>query len=206
MQRREWVWLSVLVLFAGGLLIAGWWFNRQADQIAKVNTVLNGRVEDAAEVLLAGFDPNSRTLEGTTVLYQATMNCDLALIRKLLEHGADASLTNQWNGVDTGETALHAAAYNCFEAIPEILKHSPNINAADFRGNTPLHWAAKTRRILPIQLLTDHGANTRIRNDDGALPADVYFSPRPPYSGTSEIIRLLGPPTQLIEYLVRNLP
>jgi len=49
------------------------------------------------------------------------------------------------------------------------------IEAADGRGNQPLHWAALTRNLAMIDLLLERGAAIDARRPDGARPIEVAF-------------------------------
>lgn len=117
---------------------------------------------------------------------------DTAMVEYLLEHGADANITNDDGdnplhraagniklttllrkyGADptrrnkSDETPLHTAVLGDVNAV-NILLNFPNVgvNVSDSRGNTPLHNAVENGKIT--QLLIQHGADVFIKNRFG---------------------------------------
>ncbi|KAF3261728.1 hypothetical protein TWF192_008186 [Orbilia oligospora] len=86
-----------------------------------------------------------------------------AVIEALLEHGCDARNRNK-----NGRTALHIVARNGSELAASLILDSGvaiDLNAQDPGGNTPLHFAMTSEKI--VELLIKAGANPTIRNKDG---------------------------------------
>lgn len=48
-----------------------------------------------------------------------------------------------------------------------LLESGADVNAQDWTGQTPLHWAAYEGTVETVQLLLDCGADTTIRNKEG---------------------------------------
>jgi ankyrin repeat protein len=139
-----------------------------------------------ATLLEAGADVNARTITGQTPLYIA-VNASLASTRLLLDKGADPNaktetgttpLTNVGvrggvallvaRGADVnvldkkGESALgNAADRGDLEGVRVLLEHGARVNVANYRGYTPLMFAAQYDRDSPelVTLLLAHGAD-----------------------------------------------
>ncbi len=92
---------------------------------------------------------------------------DLAAILK--EHLAEKA------GVREGGDRIAAAIRGRdVGAVEELLKAEPNlIEAADSRGNKPIHWAVMIRSIAMIDLIIKRGGEINSRRPDGARPLDL---------------------------------
>lgn len=111
--------------------------------------------------------------EGATPFLRAAQSGDLALLRLLLEHGADPSLN-----ADDGTTPLMAAAgigwvegvtyewseQESFETVRFLLELGADVNAHGPDGRTALMGAAHKGRNDVVQLLVDHGADLAARD------------------------------------------
>lgn len=74
---------------------------------------------------------------------------------------------------------LYLSARNGYFNLTEyLLKKGLNINDIQSTGSTALHGAAYYGQELIIQLLIEHGINTKIRNNFGATAADEAKTPR----------------------------
>jgi len=59
---------------------------------------------------------------------------------------------------------------NDVEAVKAFIKKGANVNVANEKGDTPLHWAITTGRSDLIELLIEKGANLNARNMKGLTP------------------------------------
>ena len=77
-----------------------------------------------------------------------------------------------------GRTLLYQAARNGYYNIVEyLLKQGSKINEIQNNsGSTALHGAAFYEQEIIVQLLLEYGANTQIKNKNGALPSDDAFT------------------------------
>ncbi len=117
---------------------------------------------------------------------------DVALMRLMVELGADYRLTNAddctpllaASGVgvlgDGDESA--GTEEDAIDAIKMLLELGADINAADRAGNTAMHGAAYKSWTKLVQFLTDHGADQRIwdqKNGRGWTPLLIAQGNRP---------------------------
>lgn len=126
-------------------------------------------------------DPNLG--EGSTPLMRAAKDADVAMMRILLDHGADPGLATA-----SGRTALMFAAARlsgfrgsenrgseaeALEAIALCLERGADINAADAAGQTALHLAALRAENPVVKLLVEKGAQLDARDARGRTPLDL---------------------------------
>jgi ankyrin repeat protein len=160
---------------------------------------------DVARLLLEhGADPNARLSapimqrqhtagdaalgEGATPFLRAAKSGDIAMMRVLLDAGADAAYT-----MPNGSTALMYAAglgwrngsplapsydqgsdAEAVEAIGLLLELGLDLDAQNADGNTALHAAISGRNAEPIiRFLIESGANVSIANGRGETPLDL---------------------------------
>ncbi len=83
----------------------------------------------------------------------------IAILKVLLEKGADPNITN------TSKYApLHYAckiAHLCFKQTKLLIKYGANINAVTERRNTALAFAAEKGHLPSVKFLIEHGASTQ---------------------------------------------
>jgi ankyrin repeat protein len=158
----------------------------------------SGALIDA--LLAAGADPNAASrervrlatqtsplypTEGVTPFLLAAIAADAPLMRLLLAHGADTSVTTA-----SGSTALMAAAgaatyagqgagseADALEAVKLLLDAGVDVHAADEAGNTALHGAANRGANSVIEELLGHGARLDAANGRGWLPVTIAQGP-----------------------------
>jgi uncharacterized protein len=205
-----------------GPLYAAIDMHRLAIGHGRPNPKPSGRVRetDIVRALLeAGADPNARlnapimqrqhtggdtTLgEGATPFMRAAKSGDVAMMRLLLDAGADPALT-----LPNGSTALMFAAglgwrdgsplapayeqgfeHEAVEAIALCLEAGLDIHAANDAGQTALH-AAVSGRASPaiVRALLAHGADPARPDTRGRTPRDLAAADR---RGLTDIIDLL---------------
>lgn len=162
-------------------------------------------VEMARVLLRRGADPNVQLKkpiigrhtayqgdgslgEGTTALARAAKSGDAAMVKVLLDGGADPRLT-QKDGTTVAMIATSARGQRVYagtasvgtpateEDALEVLKLLVNakvdLNAANANGQTALHAAAGRGADSLVRFLLDHGANLEARDRLGRLPIDI---------------------------------
>ncbi len=172
------------------------------DRGAKVNEALTKNLPGRS-----GMDAGDTSLDaGSTPLMRAARAGDSATMQLLLDHGADPKLATK-----DGSTALMFAAgvgyrdkntkgteSEALEALKLMMSLNLDINAANNRGETPLHGAALRGADTIVQYLVDHGANLNATMKSGFTPLDVAMGKSVlgqlpvPHDSTVALLRKLG--------------
>jgi len=106
--------------------------------------------------------------DGATPFLRAAQSSDVALMKLLLEHGADPKImtSNKITALDvaSGLGWVEGVTYEWspednLQAVKLCLDLGIDPNLADDQGRTALHGAAHKGRNAVIQMLVDHGAN-----------------------------------------------
>ena len=125
--------------------------------------ICRGQGGVAAALIGRGADVNAADRDGTTPLMAASRrsdNDDVAIATALLDAGANLNPRDC-----TGCTALAAAVWAQNDKLAMFLvKRGANVNAADFKGRTPLMHLFRRKPLIPSALATatallDAGAN-----------------------------------------------
>jgi uncharacterized protein len=146
-------------------------------------------LEYIKKLLDKGANPNARAIDstetrtiftmqwlyedGATPFLRAAQSGDVALMKLLLDRGADPKIPTK-----NGDTALAVAAgigwvegvtfewseKENVEAVKMCLDLGIDVNAVDGDGRTALHGAAHKGRNPVVQLLVDHGAKLDARD------------------------------------------
>ncbi len=149
-------------------------------------------------LLARGADPNSvlktklparqtqgpvNVPAGATPFYRAARSADLAVMRLLLEKGADANKpttdhTTPLAAAATGQGARFSGGEDrpeaeFIEALKLCVDKGADVNAANDRGDTAMHGAAARGADQIIQFLADHGAKMDLKNKAGRTPLDI---------------------------------
>lgn len=130
-------------------------------------------------------NPGDRNMgEGSTPFMRAAQGGDVAMMRLLVEHGADARLT-QKNGTtalmiaaggrsaETDEDADAAGTTGAAGAVALCLELGIDVNATNAAGETALHRAAQAGADEVIRALAARGARLDVKNGRGATPLDL---------------------------------
>ncbi len=136
-----------------------------------------GKPSLVEQVLNAGADPN---FGGTGEIVLFPLEVALAsgkydAARVLIKHKARADYALP----ELGTTALMALAFEhkfsdaARDMVALLVEHGADVNAADAKGNTPLHWAALSGNTTYAQVLLDLQADACIKNKKGQRPVDV---------------------------------
>ena len=155
----------------------------------------------------SGMDSGDTALgDGTTPLIRAAFSGDAAVMRLLLEKGADPKLT-----LKDGSTALMVAAgvgyrdkftrgteADALECLKIAMATGLDLSQTSTRGETALHGAANRGADTIVQFLVDHGAKLDTKNKQGYTPLDIALGKNSmgalpvPHDSTVALIKKLG--------------
>ncbi len=139
----------------------------------------------AMQLLLAKkADATALSSSGAGTLTDAARSRSLDAVHLLLENGADVKARTKRN-----QTALDMAAQQGAERIVEVfLEQGAEPNGQDYRGYSPLMWAAYSEEMPAriVSTLLDRGADTEV-SGEGETPRTLAGK-----RGDNEVARLLG--------------
>lgn len=120
---------------------------------------------------------------GATPFYRAARSADLAVMRLLLDHGADpnkaaADHTTPLIAAATGQGARFAGGderpeVEFLEALKLCVDKGADVNAVNDRGETAMHGAAARGADQIVEFLAARGAKLDVKNKAGRTPLDV---------------------------------
>ncbi len=112
------------------------------------------------------------------------------IVERLIDHGADVNVRNEF----LGDTPLEVAAtLGHVEVVRRLLAAGADVTIGTECG-TPLHMAAYSGRADVAALLLDHGADPNAHTPDGTTPlhAAAEYCPMCPDSfGKTDVTKLL---------------
>ena len=140
--------------------------------------------EEIADLLLlrgARIDADSRAR--AIALHWATSAGHLAMVRKLLDDGADV---NDANGTLKLTPLRNAAAAGDEPLVKLLLSRGAEVNARDMTGFTPLFLASGAGHGAVVRLLVESGADANASREDDFSP--LHAAAR---GGHQDVVRLL---------------
>ena len=178
---------------------AGIWDNRFGEYGANIGLEGEPKLEMVRALLAKGASINARitkppfgalygreagdtiinaTLVGATPFALAAKAGELAVMRVLLEAGADPNIRTAENATPlmlasgfARDPNWNAAIENrSLEVVKALVALGADVNAVDGGGNTALHGAAHMRYETIIQYLVDQGARLDVSNKEGHTP------------------------------------
>jgi uncharacterized protein len=149
-----------------------------------------------------GFGDNTLGA-GATALMRATKAVDLEVMQMLVDAGADPKLgmANGSNAVQMivaarpgpGPAAATDAADRPTTALRLLAKHGADLNAANQRGDRPLHIAAQNGSNAMVKALLELGADINATNRAGKTALEIVSEPgRNQHADTAAILREAG--------------
>ena len=97
-------------------------------------------------------------------IYWAVQRSRLWAIPILAEH-VDVDWEN-----DFGNTALYFARMHPLEYTQTLVEYGANVNASNWRGESPLHYASLSNNLGVVQYFIDNDADVNARTHSGATP------------------------------------
>jgi ankyrin repeat protein len=155
----------------------------------------------------SGMDTGDITLtEGSTPFMRAARSGDAAMMRLLLENGADPKLnTKDGNnallfaaGVGYRDKNTKGTESEALEALKIAVEAGLDIKQANSKGVTALHGAAERGANSIVQYLADHGAPMNVRDRQKWTPLDYALGRNSvaqlpiPHESTVALLQKLG--------------
>jgi ankyrin repeat protein len=157
----------------------------------------NARLKD--KIVKRQYNPGDPRLgEGATPFMRAARGGDVAVMRLLLQAGADPALVQK-----NGNTPIHLAASislagnnpdhgienGALAAMDLCLEAGADINAVNAVGDTAVHVALGSPAIL--RYLAEHGAKLDVKNKQGRTPLEAALRARESNQETIALLRRL---------------
>ena len=138
---------------------------------------------DAARVLLRhGARVSLRNAGGMTLLHQAAVMGQGAMVEMLLDRGAHVDAVD-----DEGNAALHyAATSGSAPCVSALLRARADVEMRQAQGLTAAHWAAHKGHLEVLGLLLASGADVNAVAGEGATPLHMAAN-----RGHLAVVRLL---------------
>ena len=115
---------------------------------------------------------------GATPLWNASLNASAAMVRRLLQAGADPNLT-----LLLGESPVMVASRSGNpDVVSELLGKHANVNARAARGQTALMWAVAQKHPAVVKVLLANGADVHARSEVWSQVMAVSPHGRPEYN------------------------
>lgn len=152
----------------------------QRGNSALVYAAANGHVEVVRLLLDAGANANLKDINGCTALFHAADENDTQIIYDLLAAGADFNAQSK-----NGETPLMLAVgsqwWHCpstghrrrNQTVPILLGEGADPNITNSTGLSPLVFAARLGKVIPVRELIHAGADVFFRSANG-----VHYIPK----------------------------
>ena len=155
----------------------------------------------------SGMDSGDTTLdEGSTPFMRAARSGDGAMMRLLLEAGANPKLaTKDGNnallfaaGVGYRDKNTKGSESEALEALKIAIEAGLDLKQANSRGESALHGAASRGADTIVQFLVDHAAALNVKNNQKMTPLDFAmgknsFAQLPvPHESTVALLKKLG--------------
>ncbi|RYP81455.1 hypothetical protein DL769_001968 [Monosporascus sp. CRB-8-3] len=157
-----------------------------AQLLVKLGADANARTESASTLLIegvklrdrdtvwvllnAGARPDELDASGWSALLYAIENRDKALVWLLIAKGASAVSPNKSSAKHVQSALELAMAHDDFSIAWLLCEHGASPTAADDKGDTPLHWAAKSGGLKAAHFLVDRGAAVDPKDAAGLTP------------------------------------
>ena len=150
----------------------------------------NDEVSETVRFVIGAMaNVSGRDANGWTGLHQAATRGHMALMRLLLDKGADVNVVCKCNGYRGAEnwTPLHMAAHNGrVEAAEALLAGGADLTPANTAGATPLHSATYSDEVAIVRAMLARGADANARDQQGRTPLIIAAS-----RGQSDVLSAL---------------
>jgi cytohesin len=167
--------------------VAGARADRMREQGAYGEPLSDAQYEIVEMLLKRGANPNA-FIEGwnQTVLGHAAARGDLRVVKLLLKHGANVQARMGDGATALAEAAQAENAVQADAVAAILLARNVPVAAANRRGETALHAAARNGNTALIERLLKAGADPMAKDNSGWRPLEMATS-----SGKKDAVRLL---------------
>lgn len=138
------------------------------DNLAQV--LWSGERDQAVEMIAEDIDVNVQLSDGTSPLLYAIHSRDTALVKLLVEAGAEVNHTNDYGASTMGEAAMVGDV----EMLRVLLANGGGVNLANHEGETPLMVVARAGNVAAAELLLSYGADVNARERWGGQSAAMW--------------------------------
>ncbi|HSM60396.1 MAG TPA: ankyrin repeat domain-containing protein, partial [Longimicrobiales bacterium] len=178
MRRRRWRTSVLLgVALTLGALAA-------PDESPVADAAQRADLDAVRSLVREGADVNAAQPDGMTALHWAALNDDAAIVRLLVNAGADLASTTRLGGY----TALHLAARGGLAGpVAALLEGGSDPSSVSETGVAPLHFAAESGDVASVRALLEHGADVDQRDGHGERTPLMFATAR----GRIEAMRAL---------------
>jgi ankyrin repeat protein len=125
-----------------------------------------------AYLLEQNIELNAFDAQGKSPLLLAVSNRNRALVRKIVEAGAEVNLASP-SGLQ-GTALMYAASNNDVETVRFLLAQKAKVNAVDVTGDHALNWATFSGCAAVLPILIQAGADLDLESKHGNA-VDVCF-------------------------------
>lgn len=129
-----------------------------------VGATISSCKEVVERLLDSGADPNVKSPEGWSPVFEAAYRSQEEILRLLLDRGADINQRSS-----SGWTPLIAATNRdrCFSIVELLLSRGADINARNEEGRTALIYAVLHKNEAVVRLLLAAGADVKLKDGYG---------------------------------------
>ena len=125
--------------------------------------------------------------DGNTLLFKAAANGNIAVVRHLVEQGADVNVRNNY-----GATPLHNA-FRYFDIVLFLVSQGADVNAKSQSGLNPLAGAIGAGNIESVKFLVSQGAEVNLKRmvKDVLEGGDTLLHTAARFNKNDEIVKFL---------------
>lgn len=128
------------------------------------DAVKAGNLNKVQELVKNGADLNLKDQYGSTLLHRAANWQKNAILKYLLENGANPNIKSGEHNLPAFQGA---ALMNNIEAVKLLIEHGADVKQIDTDGNTAIHYSANPDYL---KLMIEHGADVNSKNNNNSTP------------------------------------